>query len=318
MRLHGTAALLHVWLLQACSDEPDDVPPAPTFLDHPLEPLPALFSEMGLPSDRAVPYEPEWPLWSNGGDKARLVVLPAGTVIDTTEREHWSFPPGTLFFKTFSFGRDVETRVLQRTADGWDYGAYLWDDEGSEATKLDLEDATPVDVVAADGTALTHEVPSRFQCRQCHESTPGNVLGFDEVQLHAVLGDLDARGLFSVPPPADPDEVVGPDPVTRDVMGMITGNCTHCHNGSDGPSSAFDLRYPVLVENTVDQPTDSSATAPGIRVVPGDPDASILYLAFSGAPVPEVKDMPPVGVQRRDEASIDLVRRWILQLEETR
>ena len=40
--------------------------------------------------------------------------------------------------------------------------------------------------------------------------------------------------------------------------------------------------------------------------------ANILFLAFSGETEdPEVKDMPPMGVDARDLDSIELLRTWI-------
>ncbi|MEC9071348.1 MAG: hypothetical protein VX938_03175, partial [Myxococcota bacterium] len=52
---------------------------------------------------RAIPYTPSWPLWSSGSDKERFVVLPEGSSIQNPSGEPWTFPPGTLLFKTFSF-----------------------------------------------------------------------------------------------------------------------------------------------------------------------------------------------------------------------
>ena len=105
--------------------------------------------------------------------------------------------------------------------------------------------------------------------------------------------------------------------LTSQVLGYLVGNCTHCHNGTNGAASSFDLRPEVALRNLIDQPTASSATADGIRVVPGEPEQSVLYLAVRGGSDFEVKDMPPLGVARRDDAAIQLLRNWILELKST-
>ena len=100
------------------------------------------------------------------------------------------------------------------------------------------------------------------------------------------------------------------DDTTRRVLGWLHGDCVHCHNGLDGPSSSFDLRADVALQNLVGVESDDSASAGGIRVVPGDPDTSLMFLAIAGQG-DDVKAMPPVGVDVRDAAAVDLVRTWI-------
>ena len=58
----------------------------------------------------------------------------------------------------------------------------------------------------------------------------------------------------------------------------------------------------------------SSASADGIRIVPGSPDESVLFAAVAGSGDIETKDMPPVGVALRDAAAIELLREWIVAL----
>ena len=85
-------------------------PEVQRFIDDPTEPFPERISELGLytslpdrdvVTERAFSYEPLYPLWSNGSEKARYLVLPAGSRIDNSDRDSWRFPIGTLFFKTF-------------------------------------------------------------------------------------------------------------------------------------------------------------------------------------------------------------------------
>jgi hypothetical protein len=178
-------------------------------------------------------------------------------------------------------------------------------------------------VVEIGGEQVEHLIPNKLDCRQCHESNPTRIIGFDELRLASPLPgsatsqleDLHASGVLAGPLPAHPAAIAGADALEEQVVGYIHGNCAHCHNGSGGPSSSFDMRHPVMVKNTVGKKTESAASAPGIRIVPGKPEESILFLAFSGeTDDPEVKAMPPVGVELRDHAAVEDLRRWIERL----
>jgi hypothetical protein len=331
-------ACVTLLLAVACSDPPETEPTEPevpeppvgSLLREPLGAFPKKLSETGLyplaPDLTKVPtmvhdYEPAWPLWSNGLQKARHVVVPEGAKVDTSDRDAWSFPKGTLFFKTFSDDeRPIETRVLRLGDDGWEFADYQWNDDGTDADLLDLKMGIAVEVVAG-GEAVEHRIPNALECRQCHEASPGVVLGFDELRLnHSVTGSTELarmfeEGVLGGELPSDPVEVVDADPQAREVRGYIHGNCSNCHNGSAGESSSFDMRWDVALENTIGIETMSSASAAGIRIVPGSPEESILFLAVSGETEdPEVKAMPPVGVQRRDPEAIELLRAFITSL----
>ena len=309
-----------------------------TLVDDPLAPLPDDLADVGIypqapdlssVPDTAMLYEPAWPLWSNGSDKHRYMVLPAGTSIDTTDPEAWAFPPGTLLFKTFLYDdggdgcpRPVETRLMRKKPEGgWDYAVYGWDVAGERAQRLDIAEPTPIAVVGEDG-AFDHHVPARIECRACHESSLGEALGVERLQLSTPLHGggvtqletLAGQGLLSTA--VTGESIEHPDADTHALLGMLHGNCVHCHNGSAGPSSSFDLRHPVALDNIIDRPTESSASAAGIRIVPGSPEDSILFLAFSGeTDDPEVKPMPPLGVDVRDRVSIELLRAFIENLD---
>jgi mono/diheme cytochrome c family protein len=330
-------------LVVGCGDEAAErgvegvpAPPEGSLLRSPLSPLPALLSETGLfplaPSLRApavaVEYTPRYPLWTNGSQKLRHLVVPEGEVLDTSAAEAWRYPAGTLLFKTFVYAgadgveRAVETRVMRRRDDGWDYGVYQWRSGGEEADLLELVEPVSVEVEDAEQGRFVHEIPNRLQCRKCHESSEradddGFVLGLSQLQVGYEGGGLEAMEAVMSDPVAASAPISHPDPRTEAVMAYFVGNCVHCHNGGVGGSRSFDLRPAVMLENTLNEPTDSSAFAPGIRVVPGEPEQSLLFLAVRGeSPVEGVKDMPPAGVQRRDEAWVALLEAWILSLPE--
>lgn len=299
---------------------------------------PATLSEVGLYPDlddlslhheRATPYRPGYPLWTNGSEKQRFVVVPEAEAIDTKNREAWGFPSGTLFFKTFSYPdeeqsdglRPIETRMIRRTDEGFEYHVYLWEDDRSEAELLDGVSPVKVDVEAF-GESFEHTVPARLDCRKCHESQPVTIIGFDELRLNSKYSSSDSEtqlealfdaGLLS-DGVDDPAMIEQDDETTLQVLGYLHGNCAHCHNGWDGPSSAFDMRYPVALENLIGQETTSEFVS-GIRVVPGAPEESALVGVFRRDDVEFAQPMPPVGVDRRDDAALELIEDWIGDLE---
>lgn len=114
----------------------------------------------------------------------------------------------------------------------------------------------------------------------------------------------------------DDPQQPGPDPnalnfgrIAREVINTDTCGGLSCHSGT---AAGFKLTttsqlYPLLV--------GAKATGPGCemsgldRIVPGDPDNSLLFLKISATPPPCGKAMPEDNPL--DAAKIDLVRSWI-------
>ncbi|HEX2873787.1 MAG TPA: hypothetical protein VHP33_21170 [Polyangiaceae bacterium] len=328
-QLWATSSFL---LLLGCSDAAAERPRDEErwLVQDPLAELPAKLSDVGIyaesdvsnPLAPAVAYEPGFPLWSDGGKKFRSLVLPEGSHVDASDADDYVFPLGTLIFKTFAFKTaqspddevPIETRLLRLKADGWELSAYAWNDAATDAELLDLKRSQSREVLSDEGEVVEHAIPSRLECKQCHESAESEILGINELQLakSGSLGDVLAR---LEPPPRTPYRALPEHgPLTQAVLGYLVGNCVHCHNGSNGAASSFDLRPDVALDNVVNRPTESSATADGLRVVPGKPDESILYLGVKGGTELEVKDMPPVGVALRDASAVQLLADWILAL----
>jgi hypothetical protein len=318
-------------------EQPPPEPERPSHLplvDDPLGPMPAKLSEAGLfedlnervPSKKAITYEPTLPLWSNGSAKQRFLFVPKGERIDNARRDHWEFPVGTLFVKTFNFPQakdqsPIETRIIRRLEDGWDYQVYRW--RGGDAYLLALDRSLPVRLRTPDGERITHDIPSRFDCKNCHEHNETVVIGFDELRLNGVIEDqvqtqlelLAERDLFTTALPELPLRITSDDPTERAVLGYMQGNCAHCHNASPQAESRLDLTFQVALANIIGRETEGSGQAVGVRVVPGVPEQSVLFQALSGESEDEdLKPMPPVGVQLRDAEAVELFREWITAL----
>jgi hypothetical protein len=199
---------------------------------------------------------------------------------------------------------------LRMTEDEFEYEVYQWNEDRTEARLLDGRLNVDVEVRTEAGTAA-HTIPSRLTCRQCHESSDSQILGWSALQLWDTQAVQELARLSSHEPDLS-DPIPHGDRTTRAVLDYFVGNCVHCHNGSVGLSSSFDLHPALALGNVIDQPTDSNATAPGIRVVPGSADESILFQALSGeGGNPDVKEMPPEGVDVVDSDAVELVRGWI-------
>lgn len=313
----------------------DDPVLPPSWLDlhsgSATEPLPEHLSDLGAYqslterelTSELLGYEPRYPLWSDGGEKQRALFLPEGSKVTQDAEGAWSFPEGTLFLKTFSFRTaespkravPVETRILRLTGDGWQLDAYAWNEAGDDAALLDLKRGQTRAVLSDSGDAFDHAIPSRLECKQCHESSPTEVLGVNELQLAGSTPFDELRPRIS-PKPQPPYANLGEHgPLTSQVLGYFVGNCVSCHNGTNGAASSFDLRPDVALGNVIAQPTASSATADGLRISPGKPDESILLLAVQGGSALEVKDMPPLGITIRDQSAATLLTDWVLSLD---
>ena len=180
--------------------------PAHTEADAPLAATlhdTGLFEEGSVDVVRAAnqPFTPAFPLWTDGQAKRRWLYLPPGTAIDKSDPDRWEFPRGTRAWKEFSAAGRVETRLIERIADGsWRFASYVWNSAGTEAT------LAPAEGVPERG------IPARRDCLACHEGGAAPILGYSAVQLD---GALAAR-----------------TPREREAIGYLHGNCGHCHNAN--------------------------------------------------------------------------------------
>lgn len=277
---------------------------------------PALLSAAGLYQDLAgevladgvVETTPRFPLWSDGSDKTRWLWVPPGGQIDTTDPDRWSFPVGTLAFKEFRVGgRRVETRRLAKETHGWEMVSYLWRADGTDA------DAVPEGVVDAFGTG--HDVPDRDTCARCHDGPADLLLGVDAVQL-------DAAQQQALPLTAPVAGDVPGDAATQAALGYLHGNCGGCHRPGALAGDRTTLWLELAVGLTdpaaaaahvtgVDAPTRHEIDGTTVSVVPGDPDASQLYVRMR---LRGLEGMPPVGSGVVDDAGSALVGGWIESL----
>jgi len=312
-----------------------------------IPPLPLHLSATGLYVDGSttivrpanVRYSPQYPLWSDGATKRRWIHVPAGKWIDASDADAFEFPPGTRIWKEFSQGRPVETRLIERLADGsWRYASYVWNAEGTDAT-LAPEDGIP-SLAVATAPGGHYAIPSRNDCLACHEGAPVPVLGFTALQLspdrdpeavhreatthgEADLVDFVARGTIRNLPKRlldEPPRIVAATATGRAALGYLHGNCGQCHNAS-GAVAGIDL---VLAQSAADPMSSAQATLASLvghasrfrmhgaaksRIVPGRAEESVIAARMQSTN--SLTRMPPLGVSVVDTEGVALVERWI-------
>ncbi len=289
-------------------------------------------------------FAPQYPLWSDGAEKRRWLHLPPGTWIDASRPDAWTFPAGTRLWKEFVYGgRRIETRLIQRRADGsWVYASYLWNAQGSDAL---LASANGVALGLPDVPSRRYEIPSRADCLACHQGAAVPVLGASAVQLsHAAgsrneavdgLASSDApitdlktlvdRGLLRNLPSGwleEPPAIAARSPTERAALGYLHGNCGHCHN-HDGAPAAVALQLAQSAEDPEAarrRVLESAVNArsryrpPGMHaearvIAPGEPDGSVILRRMQSRN--PLVQMPPLGTFAVDRDAIDLIRSWI-------
>lgn len=297
-------------------------------------PLPNRLHETGLYVDgtttvRAdnLAFSPQYPLWSDGATKRRWIHLPPGTAIDASRPDAWDFPPGTRLWKEFSHGRPVETRFIERLADGsWRFATYAWNAQGTEAV-LVPSDGARLQIPHAPGGR--YRIPSRADCLACHEGAAVPVLGFSALQLstdrdpraahaerkrddHADLAMLVARGLVRNLPIGTRPRIAAQSATSRAALGYLHANCGHCHNDTGGlPGVDLTLAQQAGASQQSAEVTlrslfqSSRFRAPGTA---GDRHGLIVQRMQSTS---SLVRMPPVGVEVVDRDGVALLKQWI-------
>ena len=288
-----------------------------------------------------LPFSPQYPLWSDGAAKRRWIQLPPGTSIDAASPDAWDFPIGTKLWKEFAHGRALETRYLERAADGrWLYGSYVWSADGRDAV---LAPAAGLrDLPAPGAPSARYTIPSEDDCRACHEGAPVPVLGFSALQLspdrdplapHADratgfvdLRQLVARGVLRNLAPGllvKPPRIAASSPAERAALGYLHGNCGNCHN-AEGPLAVLDMTLAQRVGapapgavlhsivNVQSQFLPAGVPADAARVAPRHSADSVIAARMRSRN--PLEQMPPLGTSAVDIEAVALVARWIESL----
>jgi len=318
---------------------------------RPMQPIappggsaPALrLSELGLfvgdpakqiPRPGLVAYDVNAPLYSDGADKRRFVLVPEGARIQTTA-DRWELPVGTYLVKTFSFPRDLrdpsrgerllETRFLVRTRDGFTASTYVWNDAQTDAFASGGNVDVPVTFFDRKGQRQEQvfHVPGTSQCRDCHQ---GRALGWRSRQLDHVaeyadgtrdqIAHFSALGLIDRAPPAHLvlSAPSGEASLAARARSYLDANCSHCH-GVGGMAEGTDLLWDLEHTTPGEMPSCRETREVDGRdrvLVPGHPEQS-EFLARMRSENPRVH-MPRGPARRMDPAGVALLSAWVASL----
>ena len=266
----------------------------------------------GVVSDAVIAFTPRYPLWTDGAKKRRWIRLPEGESVQTQVPDDWRYPVGTATFKEFTRdGVRIETRMNLKKEDGWAAAAYIWNDANDEAVRQM--------VVAEDVAGTPHDVPGAAECQACHGGRGDFTLGFSAAQL-----DLETRralfdsGMLSHPVEGE----LGLDFTQEAGLGVLHGNCSHCHNPArdaqpqstdcyePGSRNDFDLSLP----HDLDRVDDAPAVRTAARQLGEPGDSKVLRRMSTREWDDERPPMPPLGTELVDEDGVASVRAFIESL----
>jgi uncharacterized repeat protein (TIGR03806 family) len=318
--------------------------------------FPRRLSETGLFTDVAdhavspgvVGYSVNAPQWIDHGVKQRFLALPGTSQITFVEKSGdantWKFEDGAVTFETISLDREVgnaqsrrriETRLMVKQENHWLGYSYLWNDEQTDATLVEVA-GTNLTLSITDPDApggqrqQTWRVPSRNECMGCHSRAADFVLGLCTSQInrdHNYGGIVDNQlrafnhvGLFTKPLPKRPDEYNPlPDPYDASAdldaraRAYLHVNCSVCHVTNGGGNAKMALKYDETIEATkvigVAPLHGSFGLADAKIIAPGDPFASVLLYRFAKLGSGR---MPHVGSRLTDQRGLDLMHDWIV------
>jgi hypothetical protein len=288
-------------------------------------------------------YAPQYPLWSDGAVKRRWVHLPPGHPIDASNLDQWVFPIGTKVWKEFAFGgRPVETRLIERLADGdWLFASYVWNADLTDAVLAPAEGLRGVFEIRP---GVWHDIPGVLDCQVCHVTDRVEILGFSALQLsterdpgdpHAEVvapGMVDllmliGRDLIQSYPPRlaeRPPRIDARSPTERAALGYLHANCGNCHNANSSiesvglilrhsiaPTASGELALRTAVDRIGRYRIPGAAQAETYHIRPGDPAHSAV-LARMNTRNP-FHQMPPLGTKIVDAEAVELIRNWILE-----
>ncbi len=257
----------------------------------------------------AVEYELVSPLWTDGADKRRAIVLPPGSTLAYKKHGVYGVPVGTILIKEFLWnGQPMETRFLvKRAEDRWNGYSFRWG--GSTATLVE----------SAGGQGRygdhTHLFPSREQCLQCHNARIGFALGLQTANLdrsHAYAEATDHQlramnhiGMFDRAPGPMPPKMAAAEDATHSFAlrsrTYLHTNCMHCHPGEDrvaqpawGPH-----HWPLEHTNICDHN----------HIDEGTHETSVIWRRDQN--FQRAGRMPPIGTLLPDPTNDILLRTWI-------
>ncbi|MCA0131215.1 Ig-like domain-containing protein [Winogradskyella alexanderae] len=294
------------------------------------------------PTFGVIPYDLNSPLFTDYAKKKRFIWMPnavkANYIDDASPLE---FPTGTYLIKNFYYNtiqpnnttKILETRLMFKTIEGWDFANYLWNDEQTEA--YFSNQGNLIDLTWLEGESIkstTYRIPSRAECFTCHNQLdnptpiglkPQNInkdysysTGVEN-QLRKLIdvGYLNSNISGTIETSVAWDDYS--QPLELRVRSYLDINCAHCHSDS-GHCNYRPMRFAF---NLTDNPENIGVCVepetqfiPNSDIVkPNNTELSILFYRLSTTD--ESFRMPLLGRTINHREGIALIEQWINSLD---
>ena len=298
-----------------------------------------------IPNENVIPYELISTLFSDYSYKQRWVYVPNNKKAKYEEDWVFDFPAGSALIKTFYYPIDerdpsagkqlLETRLLLRKENGWEAVSYAWNKEQNEAFKKVAGKTINVAWIDFTGAErdVRYRVPNVNQCKECHAAedkiTPigpkarniNKDFEFKEGNFNQLVYWMNREIIDEYPlelkSPVDwTDETKD---INDRVRSYLDVNCGHCHSPTGNANSTG--LYLHLNETRdihlgkYKKPVATGRGSGGLKysIVPGKPEESILLHRMASMD-PGVM-MPESGRALTHEEAVDMVREWILLMQ---
>ncbi len=308
--------------------------------------FPRKLSETGIfrtveslePADGVVPYSVAAQPWSDGATARRWVAIPGDDRITLTdsETENSDFPDGTVLVKHLTLprpghsagDRKLETQLLHFESGRWNPYAYLWNENGTDATLVDANGADVVVPETDDSDSWrTWHVGSVNECRLCHSAGAGFVVGFTAHQLRKAVGHaadptdqvaalvsqhvLAASGSLGATdtPLVDPHDAA--HSLSKRARSYLHANCGVCHHRRGPATISFFARadYPFDQLRITKRPGIGKFGLESPQLIkPGDPFRSVILYRMSKLGYGR---MPYIGSRVVDSRGAALIADWV-------
>ncbi|WP_452220149.1 hypothetical protein [Lacinutrix salivirga] len=293
-----------------------------------------------------LPYDLNSTLFSDYAKKKRFVWMPenvkASYVNDYTTLD---FPTGAVLIKNFYYdnvqpnnsSKIIETRLMYKKEDGWDFANYLWNEDQTEATFTNQGHSVDLEWIRQGETkSTTYRVPSRGECFTCHNKfdVPGPIgpkpqnlnrdLTYEDGSANQLSKWVDF-GYLEVDYPNNIVSTVNYNDTSKSLelraRSYVDINCAHCHF----PQGYCNYR-PMLFEFhlTEDLTNMGVCVEPEIEiensgltniVTPTNFTRSAIHFRMSSTE--EAYRMPFIGRTIVHEEGVALMEQWINSLTQT-
>jgi uncharacterized repeat protein (TIGR03806 family) len=305
------------------------------------------------PAYGVLPYEPISSLFTDYAVKERFVWVPVGeTASFDQNNKSLDFPTGSALIKMFYYNnvlptnttKIIETRVMVKTQNGWDFAEYVWNEAQTEASLETTEDGGYTEVNwLQDGQErfVNYRIPAKQQCVICHSNDfetvplgikPQNInsfLTYDDGPSNQLQKLIDF-GYLEDALPSNITTVVDWEDASNSLeqraKSYLDINCGNCHiDGGQGDYRAIRLGYTdtlnndenagVCVEGDTPIPVGGGTFITKL-IAPEDSENSIIYYRMS-VTGDEAYKMPQFGQSLVHTEALALMEDWINSINQS-